>query len=591
MSSYRTRTFVIEDTSVRIEKVVHAEGAQCRVEYLLKSTADSSVTVRCVEKLPEEPPDITLRTNSLKDELWHRLGASLYGFTTALEPGQQLQTALSLEKIRLESEILTSEPSLTVIESDAETVDETSDFSSSPPEKYHRENIEEETIEIDRSRIRINGSEDNSITWTTGIKESLPAFGIITANTGGSTLARTIARAQDYGFQVFVTTTGDLDQEVIQLVENLGATVLHPIVPQPTQRMATQRLALAAAKESHPGVIICTDPDNPVDFETSETEFKNQEDRIIPVATDSQTSKTVVGIPAYNEAKSIGDIIRQIKNFTDEVLVVDDGSTDSTTAQAQDAGATVIEHESNQGYGAALKTILREANRRNADHLVLIDADGQHDPADIPKLLEAQRSSSADIVIGSRFTEDGKTDAPLYRQFGLSVVNFLTNFSLGLIRSESRLRDTQSGFRVYSATAVQTLLQTGSIGDDMDASTDILYKAHESGLEIDEIGTTINYDVESESSHNPVHHGIILCRNLVKKIKRDRPMTVFGAPGVIFMFTGVALGYWTMLNYLISSSSLLGFTLMTVLFILFGVLSFLTGIIQRAINIQLRNET
>jgi hypothetical protein len=107
MSSYRTRSFVVEDTSARIEKLVRAEGARCRVEYLLKSTADSPVTIRCVENLPDERLDITLRTNNPKDEIWHRLGASSYDFTTTLESEQQLQTALTLEKIGLENEILT----------------------------------------------------------------------------------------------------------------------------------------------------------------------------------------------------------------------------------------------------------------------------------------------------------------------------------------------------------------------------------------------------------------------------------------------------------------------------------------------------
>jgi len=151
------------------------------------------------------------------------------------------------------------------------------------------------------------------------------------------------------------------------------------------------------------------------------------------------------------------------------VLVIDDGSSDDTVLLAKEAGATVIEHEENGGYGAALRTAFREANRRRADHLVILDGDGQHDPSDIPGAVDVQ-GDGADIVIGSRFAEGSETELPLYRRFGLAVVNALTNLSMGvLVRSKSRVGDTQSGFRTYNREAIESLSEDPSIGSGMSA--------------------------------------------------------------------------------------------------------------------------
>jgi len=92
----------------------------------------------------------------------------------------------------------------------------------------------------------------------------------------------------------------------------------------------------------------------------------------------------LAAIPAYNEEAAIADVVTETKQYADLVLVIDDGSSDDTVLLAKEAGATVIEHEENGGYGAALRTAFREANRRRADHLVILDGDGQHDPSDIP---------------------------------------------------------------------------------------------------------------------------------------------------------------------------------------------------------------
>ena len=120
-------------------------------------------------------------------------------------------------------------------------------------------------------------------------------------------------------------------------------------------------------------------------------------------------------MPAYNEAKYIGSVILQAKKHADEVIVVDDGSTDRTAEVARLAGAAVIKHEGNQGYGNTIRDLLNEARQRKADILVVLDADAQHDPDEIPQLVEGI-AGGADVVIGSREMQKHKIAG--YRRVG-----------------------------------------------------------------------------------------------------------------------------------------------------------------------------
>ena len=127
----------------------------------------------------------------------------------------------------------------------------------------------------------------------------------------------------------------------------------------------------------------------------------------------------LAGIAAYNEARYVGSIVLQAKQYVDQVIVVDDGSTDNTAKVAELAGAAVIRHAENRGKGAAIQSILAEAKKRNPDILVLLDADAQHDPNEIPILLKPI-SEGFDLVIGSREAQKDKT--PRYRRIGQKVL-------------------------------------------------------------------------------------------------------------------------------------------------------------------------
>ncbi|MGB4504263.1 MAG: glycosyltransferase family 2 protein, partial [Syntrophaceticus sp.] len=117
---------------------------------------------------------------------------------------------------------------------------------------------------------------------------------------------------------------------------------------------------------------------------------------------DPQT-KIIAAIPAYNEARHIEEIVSSTLQYVNQVIVVDDGSTDGTGERAREAGAFVVKHQQNRGYGGALKSCLEKGREQGADVLVLLDADGQHLPDEAPKVVRPVLEGRADIVIGSRF--------------------------------------------------------------------------------------------------------------------------------------------------------------------------------------------
>lgn len=332
-----------------------------------------------------------------------------------------------------------------------------------------------------------------------------------------------------------------------------------------------------SARPSHPvdivagnGVAAARGRDHPIDTEHD--------------PPPSESCEVLVAIPAYNEASTIGDVVERAREHADRVLVVDDGSDDDTADSAAAAGALVSEHRRNRGYGAALKTAFTTTQRLGASHLVVLDGDGQHDPTDVPRLIEAQRETAAALVIGSRFVDDAASDLPLYRRVGLMTINFLTNLSMGVVRADSRVSDTQSGFRAYDPAAITTLAEDTSIGDWMSASTDILYHAHQYDYDIAEVPIEVSYDVENPSTHAPVSHGVALVRNILKTIERERPLTALAVPGFSLTFGGLGFGYWATMNYVQSGTFPFGLALMAVFLTLVGIFACFTAIVLHSLS-------
>ena len=207
--------------------------------------------------------------------------------------------------------------------------------------------------------------------------------------------------------------------------------------------------------------------------------------------------KILVCIPAYNESKNVVEIINRSKKYADGIIVYDDGSTDNTSELAKTAGATVIKSPKNTGYGTAIRALFQAAKDQNADIMVTLDSDGQHDPDHIPRLVEPLLTQNFDIVIGSRFlSKDDKEKIPRYRSFGIKTITRLTQSA-----SYSGLTDSQSGFRAYNKNALSKI---NLFEDGMAVSTEILLRDREKNLLATEVPITVNYKNYDTSTHNPI---------------------------------------------------------------------------------------
>jgi glycosyltransferase involved in cell wall biosynthesis len=199
--------------------------------------------------------------------------------------------------------------------------------------------------------------------------------------------------------------------------------------------------------------------------------------------------KVVACIPALNEADKIGPIILKSSKLVDRVYVCDDGSTDMTAELSKALGAIVLQHETNMGKGASLRDLFKAALKENPGVVVVLDADGQHDPASIPSLIRPILEGEADIVIGSRFVDGAKTDAPFYRRLGLKV--FSGNSKLGV-------HDTQSGLRAFSDKALTAISNFST--DGFGVESEELALAERNGLKVKEVPVDIRYEDVGKTS-------------------------------------------------------------------------------------------
>lgn len=225
--------------------------------------------------------------------------------------------------------------------------------------------------------------------------------------------------------------------------------------------------------------------------------------------------KLTIVVPAFNESSVIYKVLSLLPKHlnrisTIETVVVDDGSSDKTSQEAKKAGVKVIRHISNRGVGAATKTGVEYAKIKEADVVITFDADGQHDPEDIPKLLKPIISRTADVVIGSRFKK--KQKIPLDRFFLNWFANLITFILFGVAST-----DSQSGLRVFSKKAINLI---NFSGERMDFSSEILLEAKKHNLKIEEVPVKAIYTSYSRAKgQKNINSFSILLRFIVKFLR------------------------------------------------------------------------
>ena len=283
--------------------------------------------------------------------------------------------------------------------------------------------------------------------------------------------------------------------------------------------------------------------------------------------------KLIAAIPAFNEEKYIGTVVLKTRQYVDEVIVVDDGSADSTSSVASLAGATVIRHDKNEGKGVAIQNAMAEASKKNPEALILLDADLQHNPDEIPILLKPVTRDGFDIAIGSR--QQQKKNIPRYRRIGQRVLSFSTR-----VLSKEKVVDSESGFRALSprALAELKLRQKGFA-----IETEMISAANERGLKITEVPISAIYTGDT-STLNPIRHGMGVLTSTINMISERRPLLFFGLPGIILIAAGIYLGVWVIDVAQGGGGVPAGRAMIAILLVLAGVFSTFTGIILNAIS-------
>jgi glycosyltransferase involved in cell wall biosynthesis len=226
--------------------------------------------------------------------------------------------------------------------------------------------------------------------------------------------------------------------------------------------------------------------------------------------------RSAAAIPAFNEGITIVSVIRAARKHVDEVIVVDDGSTDDTARLAAGAGAIVIRHDRNRGKALGIMTAFAAAAERRIDALVLLDGDGQHDPAEIPQLLAPIRSDVADVVVGSRFL-DVRNPIPFYRTIGQRVLNLATQLGSGV-----RCSDSQCGFRAFNRRAFTSIQLRETFLHGLGAESEMQFEMAARRLRIGEVPVYVTYDEKARRS--PLKHGFGVLYRVLAMAARHRPL-------------------------------------------------------------------
>ena len=236
----------------------------------------------------------------------------------------------------------------------------------------------------------------------------------------------------------------------------------------------------------------------------------------------SPITRVLVVLPAWNEQVALPGVLAEVQECAPQVdvLVVNDGSTDSTSAAARQTGVAVLDLPVNLGVGGAMRAGFKYAVRQGYDAVIQLDADGQHDPRNITDLLAAIDSEQADVVIGARFAGTGTYEARGPRRWAMGGLSLVLSRLVG-----TRLTDTTSGFKVSGPRAVQ-LFAGNYPAEYLGDTVESLVIAHRAGLTVRQVGVSMRPRAGGEPSHSPIKAAVFLLRaGLALAVALTRPGT------------------------------------------------------------------
>ncbi len=280
---------------------------------------------------------------------------------------------------------------------------------------------------------------------------------------------------------------------------------------------------------------------------------------------------------------TIASVVILAKKYVDSVIVVDDGSSDLTSEVARSVGAQVYTLPHNLGKAGAMKHGFTEAISRNPDAIVMLDGDGQHNPAEIPMLLGPILRDEADFVIGSRFLNNAGQKVPHHRRIGQIVLDKVVS------QDEVELTDTQSGYRAFGPVTYQHLLTITSHGYNIEI--DLINTLCNLRLRVIEVPILVKYcGLPNIHKKNPILHGIDVIIHIFGLIGYQRPLLCFGIPGTVSLCIGIILGLLGFDIYDTTKLFPISYALMSVLLIISGLLLGMTAILLNAIDVILKRE-
>ena len=308
------------------------------------------------------------------------------------------------------------------------------------------------------------------------------------------------------------------------------------------------------------------------------SELLMERSTLCPVHKENQrirgkSSKNItVILPAYNEEVSIGSIVLLSRLYADNVVVVDDGSTDLTAEVARKAGAEVVAHGANRGKAEALKTGFKTATAIGADIIVTMDSDGQHNPADIPKLVAPILEGNAEMVNGSRYLNYQGKNTSLYRRAGQTMQGTTAQMNFNL-----KITDTQSGFRAFAASTKNIFRFSG---EKTAIENEMLADAGRAGVRITEVEIGA-FKPSETTTRNPAKYIRGALKSVAEDIEANSPLYLYSVPGFALATCGFYMGFKFLEAFFLGSASInFGNTFLMVFLSVAGVSMTLLGIVE-----------